>query len=806
MTVPAHQSLPVPVRGQEPEPTPAAVVARLSTDRKIRMLSGRDFWNTESGPGFASVLFSDGPHGLRKQVASGDHLGLGGSVPATCFPTASALGATWDPHLVEEIGVAIGREAAAQGVGVVLGPGLNIKRHPGGGRNFEYFSEDPLLSGHLAAAMVRGLQSQGVGACLKHFAANNQEFHRMRVDTLVDERTLREIYLTGFEIAVRGAKPWSVMSSYNQLNGEYTGASKHLLTDVLRTEWGFDGVVMTDWLGVTDRPAALKAGLDLEMPSSNGAWDARTKAALDARRISEDDLDRACERVVALAQKVTAAAGRRADAAELSDLDAHHQLARRAAAQAATLLTNDGILPLAPTHEKIALIGAFAETPRFQGAGSSLVNATRVDSLKDTFAARLGGRHEITFAPGYDARTGSTDHTLLAQARKVASEADVVVLVVGLPASYETEGVDRTDLRLPSSHDALVEQVCAANPRTVVVLVNGAPVTTPWADRPAALLEAYLGGQAAGAAITDVLVGDVEPGGRLAESIPYSIHDVPADADFARVPAQVQYRETHHVGYRFHDTAFDGAVLPARFPFGHGLGYTTVELSDLVVAFDGDKIKVGVTATNSGPRTGASVVQVYVHDVVSSVARPEQELKAFERVYLIQGESRRIEFMLDSRAFAVWDVASHAWAVEAGDYEIRVGRCSSVDLPLRQVIEIGSHDVVTPVEGTAGAVATSAEFVGLLGRPVPLPTPVTPFTEDSTVGDLDDTWLGRQARKVLENAAVSRVEGGQEENSAMLAAALEQLPLRAVVALSGGKLTFKMLDVSLKALNAARRK
>ena len=783
-----------------PSPTPAAVVARLTLERKIGLLSGQDFWSTKPGPGLRSVQVSDGPHGLRKQVAADDRLGLARSAPATCFPTAAGLGATWDPQLVEEVGIALGREAAAQGIGVVLGPGLNLKRHPAGGRNFEYFSEDPFLSGHLAAAMVRGLQSQGVGACVKHFAANNQEFNRMRLDTVVDERTLRELYLTGFEIAVREGRPWAVMSSYNKVNGEYVGASRRLLTEVLREEWGFDGLVMTDWLAVVDRPRALLAGLDLEMPGSNGVWDARVRAALESGEISEEDVDRSCERVVALSQRVDAAVEVRARAASMADQHLHHALARQAAVSAATLLTNDGVLPLAP-GASVALIGAFAEEPRIQGAGSSLVNPTRVETLRDSLTGRLAGRSEVTYVRGYEASTGGSTPADLAAARAAAEQCDVAVLVVGLPARHESEGMDRRDLRLPTSHEALVEVVCSANPRTVVVLVNGAPVVMPWADRPAAVLEAYLGGQAGGAALADVLVGDVEPGGRLAESIPYSAEELPANADFARRPTQVEYRETHHVGYRFHDTA----RMPARFPFGHGLGYTTVEFSDLEVAVEGQRVRLAVKAFNAGTRAGSTVLQVYVHDVASSVARPEQELKAFEKVYLAQGERRPVEFTLDARAFAVYDVASAAWKVEAGEYEVRMA-LSSVDVRQRVRVRIESDDVVTPVPGTAAPVATAEEFEWLLGHPVPEPARIDVFTEDSTLGDLEGTWLGRQARKVIASTTGSRVAEDQGENAEMLRAAMEQLPLRAAVALSGGKLSFKVLDVSLKALNAGRRK
>ncbi|MGC3994650.1 MAG: glycoside hydrolase family 3 C-terminal domain-containing protein [Propionicimonas sp.] len=774
----------------------SAIVSRLSREEKIGLLSGADFWHTRALPqhGIGAVHLSDGPHGLRVQDGAVDHVGQAASAPATCFPTAVTLASAWDPDLIAEVGAALAREARALGVGVVLGPGMNIKRHPGGGRSFEYFSEDPFLTGECATAMVRGIQSEGVGACVKHFAVNNQESNRMRLDTIVDPRTLRELYLAGFETAVTRAEPWAVMSAYNLVNGEHAGESRTLLADILRGEWGFDGLVVSDWFAVADRPAGVRAGLDLEMPSSSGAWDARVAAALDAGTVTPAELDAACARVVGLALRV--AEGRDAAGNTPLDRDANHALARRAAAAGTVLLTNDGVLPLAG-EAKVALIGAFAETPRYQGAGSSLVNPTRLDSLLDALRERRGT--DLAWAPGYDPVTGATSVDLLAEARAAAASADVVVLVVGLPARAESEGYDRPHLRLPVGQETLVQVVTDANPRTVVVLVNGAPVELGWADRPAALVEAYLGGQAGGSALADVLYGDAEPGGRLAESFPVAGEELPASANFSAHPTQVQYREGLWVGYRFHDTF---GVAP-RFCFGHGLGYTSFAWSDLAVEGDGTDLTVSVTVTNTGHRAGAEVVQLYVHDVASTLHRPAQELKGFARIRLEPGESGRVSIGLDRRSFAVYDVATSAWLVEAGEYELRVG-ASSRDLRASTIVEIPSDDVVTPVVAPEGPIATDAEFAALLGRPVPAAPPLWPLTEDSAIGDLRQTWLGRRLYALVNVVAGRRLaldEG--DANSPMMEAALAEMPLRGTVAYAGGRFSFAHLRAALAVLNRA---
>lgn len=774
-----------------------AIVAGLPRAERIALVSGRDFWTTHEVPGrVASFLLTDGPHGLRKQGGATDHIGLEGSLPATCFPVAATLAATWDVALLEEVGVALGREARAEGVAVLLGPGLNLKRHPRGGRNFEYFSEDPYLSGTLAAAMVRGIQSQGVSACPKHFAANNQETMRMVVDTLIDERTLRELYLRGFEIVVRTASPGAVMTSYNQVNGQFASDHEHLLGEVLRGEWGFDGLVVSDWGGTNDHVAGLRVGMDLEMPGGAAAFDNEIDRAIVAGELDEADLDRCAARVVhrALAWQDLLASGPTPQV----DHDAHHALARRAAAAGTVLLTNDGLLPLA-ADGSLALIGAFAVEPRYQGAGSSAVNPTRLDCLRDALADQLGST-PLAYCPGYDAHTGATTPALLAEAAAAAHAAERVILVVGLPASAETEAVDRAAWQLPEGMDHLVEVVLDANPRTAVVLVNGASVDLPWADRPAALVEAYLGGQAGGSALADVLLGVAEPGGRLAESFPVRVTDLPADANFPGLPRQVEYRETLNVGYRFHDTH----GVPARFPFGHGLGYTTFEYGPLEVSGTGTELTALVEVTNSGARPGSAVVQVYVRDVESSVPRPAKELAGFARVHLVPGQAHRVEVALDQRSFAVWDVAAGAWVVEAGEFEILVG-ASSTDLRGSATVRIDSPDVVAPVPATDGPVATDAEFTRLLGRPIPRPRAVRPFTRISTPADLATTRAGRPLAAAVRWTLLRQFGADAQAAGDVVDPVLAGMPLRAFVSMAGGKVTLGALDRVLAALNGDLR-
>ncbi|HWJ64338.1 MAG TPA: glycoside hydrolase family 3 C-terminal domain-containing protein [Acidimicrobiales bacterium] len=777
------------------DPTAAEIVGKLDRPAKVRLLSGAGRFDLEPVPefGIEGIDIADGPHGLRHQQRGGDHLGLQGSQPATCFPTAAALGSTWDAALVEEVGVALGEEAAEQGVAVVLGPGINIKRHPAGGRSFEYLSEDPLLSGKLAAAMIRGVQSQGIGTSLKHYAVNNHESHRLVVDAVVDERTLREVYLTGFEIAVKESAPWTVMCSYNLVNGTYASEHRHLLQEVLRDEWGFEGLVMTDWGAANDRVAGVRAGLDLEMPGNKGAYDADLLAAVESGELDEADLDRCAARVVELLQRA-----RRDRPA--SDHEAHHALGRRAAAAGSVLLTNDGVLPLSPDLGRIAVIGSFAETPRFQGAGSSQVNPTRVDKVLDIVRERVGADAVVAYAPAFDPSSGATTDELLEEALAVAADADVVVFCGGLPAPMESEGFDRSSLDLPDGQIKVIEALAALPAPVVVVLSNGGAVHLPFSERVGAVLECWLGGQAGAGGIVDVLFGDVDPGGRLAESIPEHVAQLPSDRNFPGQPRQVQYREGPFIGYRFHDTA----GVPARFAFGHGLSYTRFSWDDVAVSGSGTDLTVTLTVTNTGDRAGSDVVQVYVHDRESSVHRPAKELKGFAKVHLEPGESEEVAIVLDRRAFAVWDVAAHDWLVEAGAYDLAVAR-SSVEAVTFLPVDIASDDVVTPVAKPAGMVATADEFAALLGKPIPVVPPIRPFNRNSTLEDLQATRIGRliSAAIVREGLrqSLSEFPDPDEATLKMVRTALNEGPVRGLVLLSDGMVTFPAVDAVLATLN-----
>lgn len=781
------------------------VLAALPLARKVEILSGRGFWHIEpvAELELEPIMVTDGPHGLRRQEVSDDHLGIAASVPSTCFPTAATLGATWDEALLTEVGEAIGDEARWQGVAVVLGPGLNLKRHPAGGRNFEYYSEDPFLSGKLAAALVRGIQSKGVGACLKHYAVNNQESHRLVVDVIVDERTLRELYLTGFEIAVRESAPWTVMCAYNLVNGVYCSEHTELLTGILRDEWGFTGLVMTDWGATNDRAAGIAAGLDLEMPGSKGAFDREVLAAIERGVLSEEAVDACVTRVVDLLRL-----GQSDGSVHDPAYERHHDLARRAAAEGSVLLTNDGVLPLRGS-DTIAVIGTFAEVPRYQGAGSSQVTPRRLDTALDALRARIDHSTLLRFAPGYDARTGNTSDRLVGEAVGAATDADVAIVFAGLPASFESEGFDRDGIDLPSGHVRVIEAVAAANPRTVVVLSNGGPVQLPWAGRVAAVLETYLGGEAGGSAAVDVLFGDAEPGGRLAESFPEHVAQLPADRNFPGLARQVQYREGLYVGYRFHDSA----GVPAAFPFGHGLSYTTFEWSEAEVAVDGTDVTVRLTVRNTGERAGSDVVQIYVRDVEASVYRPDKELKGFAKVHLRPRETTDVVVHLDRRAFSVWDTSAHDWLVEAGDFEILVG-ASSVDIRSLATITVDSVDKLSPIPGPKAFVADDETFAAMCARPIPQPVPTRPFTRNSTLGDIEETLLGRQVGRLIMSAGRKRaaVEFPDADDATlkMIDAAVREGPARALVTMSGGILPFTVLDSFLELLNrnwfvAARR-
>ncbi|MCR8693753.1 glycoside hydrolase family 3 C-terminal domain-containing protein [Rhodococcus pyridinivorans] len=667
--------------------SPVEIVARLTVEEKASLTSGSDFWHTEPVPraGIPSIMLTDGPHGVRKQTAAGDHLGLNSSVPATCFPPAVALGCSFDPELVEQVGVALGAEAKALQVAVLLGPGINIKRSPLCGRNFEYLSEDPLVSGVLGAALVRGLQSQGVGASLKHFAANNQETDRMRVSADIDPRPLREIYLRAFERVVRDAQPWTVMCSYNRINGVFSSRNPWLLTDVLRDEWGFEGLVVSDWGAVDDRVASLAAGLDLEMPSTGGRTDAEIVAAVRSGTIDESVLDQAAARVIELVQKAVAAAGPEAT----FDADAHHALAREVAGQSIVLLRNENdLLPLA-ADANVAVIGELARTPRYQGAGSSRIEPTCLDNALDEM--RLLSGRDVPFAAGY-ALDGSDSAALVEEAVALAGKAEIAVVFLGVPAELESEGFDRDDLELPHSQIALLDAVLVANPNVVVVLSNGGVVRlSGFAHRVPAIVEGWLLGQAGGGAVADVLYGRVNPSGRLAETVPIRLEDTPAHTNFPGEHGHVRYGEGLFVGYR----SYDARRLEVSFPFGHGLSYTTFEYADAAVDSDGD-LTVHVTVTNIGERAGAEVVQVYVGVPDSSVARAPRELKGFTKVRLEPGESQRVAVHVRRDDLAYWDTRVDSWVVEGGTYSIEIG-ASSRDIRQTLTVDVKGDAVRVPL-------------------------------------------------------------------------------------------------------------
>lgn len=795
-----------------PHPTAAEIVASLDLPTKVELLSGRGFWTLEPLPehGLGGIVVTDGPHGLRCQITSADHLGLAAALPSTCFPPAVTLGSSWDPTVVQEVGSAIATEALSLGVSVVLGPGVNLKRHPAGGRCFEYFSEDPLLTGTLATAMVRGVQSRGIGTSLKHFAVNNQESHRLIVDAVVDERTLRELYLRAFEMVVTDAQPWTVMCSYNLVNGTYASEHAELLTTILRDEWGFEGLVVSDWGAVDDRAEGIAAGLDLEMPGSRKANDPAVLDAVRTGKLAEDAVDRCARRVVELLQRgqhVRRPEGAAAPEIAPVDRDAHHDVARRAAAAGSVLLSNNGVLPLAPGRH-IAVIGAFATEPRYQGAGSSQVNPTKLDRAIEALRSRVasaGSPSEtgrITYARGYEARDGATSPGLVNEAVTAAIAADVAVVFAGLPARAESEGFDRTTLDLPEGQRELIEALAATPTPVVVVLNNGGVLHMGWAQRVDAVLECWLGGQAGGSAAVDVLFGDAEPGGRLAESIPVHVAQLPAHRNFPGEPRQVEYREGLYVGYRFHDTA----GVPARFAFGHGLSYSTFEWSGITVEGSGTStdFEVRVTVTNTGHRAGSDVVQVYVRDLESSVHRPDKELAGFAKVHLGPGESEQVVIRLDRRSFAVWDVAAHDWLVESGTFEVVVAR-SSVDPVETTEVSVDSPDVLAGSTAPAAFVATDEEFAAMLGRPIPTPAAIRPFNRNSTLEETQETRLGGLLAAAVAREAVKRTADEfpdpDDATVEMIRSSVREAPARSLVLMSGGMIDFAQLDVLLDALN-----
>ena len=763
-----------------------AYIQKLTLEEKAALLQGWSTWTTWDGSklGIPAIFMADGPHGLRKQAGAGDHLGLNASVPATCFPTAATMANSWDVELGEELGRALGEEAAANDVHMVLGPGLNMKRSPLCGRNFEYFSEDPYLAGKMGAAYIRGIQANGVAACPKHFAVNSQELRRMCMDSVLDERTLREIYLTAFEMAVTEGKAKTIMSSYNMVNGTYANENAHLLTEILRQEWGFDGFVVTDWGGDNDHAAGVKAGSNLVMPAPGPDCAIGLVKAVKEGRVSEKELDK---RVGELLNVVFSVSEAVSQAPKSFDRDAHHAIARKCAEGSIVLLDNDGILPL-KKETKTAVIGDFAETPRYQGAGSSQVNPTKLDSLKD--ALTTAGLNVTAYAKGFSRVDPKPDQKLIDEAVAAAKGAGVVLLCVGLDEILESEGMDRQHMELSRGQQALIDGVCAVNRNVVLVLSGGAPFVMPERSKYRAAIHGYLGGQAGAGAMADALLGKVNPSGKLNETWPEKLSDNPSYPYFPSPERTAEYREGLYIGYRYYDTA----GVPVRFPFGYGLSYTTFAYSDISASQNA----VTFTVTNTGAVDGAEVAQVYVSCKDGKVFRPNKELKGFAKVFLKAGERKTVTVPLDDKAFRYFNVKSDRWEIEPANYNICVGSNVS-DVELIQTIWVEGTEAPLPYgslpayeSGKIGSVS-DAEFAKLLSRPIPDGHWSGELNKNDAICQLYYAKCGiaRLAYKVLTGLKNRSEAKGKPDLNILF---IYNMPFRAMGKMAGGMVSEKMVD------------
>ena len=758
------------------------LIQQLTLEEKAALVQGKTMWTTWPIPrlNIPSIFLADGPHGLRKQAGPADNLGLNESIPATCFPTAATMANSWDTELGEELGRYLGAEAAANDVNILLGPGLNIKRSPLCGRNFEYFSEDPYLAGKMAAAYIRGIQQKGVAACPKHFAANSQELRRMSTDSVVDQRTFREIYLTGFEIAVQEGAPKSIMSSYNRINGTYANENRDLLLDTLRGRWGFDGFVMSDWGASNDHVEGVRNGSALEMPAPGLDSAMNLVEAVRSGKLSEADLD---ARVEELLKVVDATYGPVANAPKSIDRDDFQAMARRCAAQSIVLLENDGILPL-KTGSRVAVVGEFAEKPRYQGAGSSLVNPTKVENLIDHLKGK--GLNLLGYAKGYSRENDSADMELLHEAVQLCAGADVVLLCMGLDERSEIEGQDRTHLELPESQTSLLHALARVNSNIVLVLSGGAPFRMPESSTYRAVIHGYLAGQAGAPAMADALVGLVNPSGKLSESWPTKLEDTPCHRYYPGTGRTCEYREGLYVGYRYYDTA----GIPVRYPFGHGLSYTTFAYSGLKA----DSRQVTFTITNTGKIPGAEVAQVYISCKNSRIYRPQKELKGFAKVFLAPGESREVTIALDDKAFRYFDIHTNQFEVESGEYEIAVAASvSDVKLITTIPLLIGSAEPTASenLPSYANANITNVsdeEFAALLGRPIP----DGKWTEEIDINDplsrLGDAKGGLV--RLIFRALKKKMESDPSDSMMLY---VFHLPLRGMAKTTAGMITENMV-------------
>ncbi|MEZ7638542.1 glycoside hydrolase family 3 C-terminal domain-containing protein [Streptococcus parasanguinis] len=748
------------------------LVQQLTLEEKASLCSGKDFWNTKAVErlGIPSVMLSDGPHGLRKQEGEGDHLGLNESIPAVCFPAGCAIASSWDRESASKLGLTLANECQAENVSTILGPAMNIKRSPLCGRNFEYLSEDPLVSSEIATAYVKAVQSKNVATSPKHFMANNQEFHRMTSDSVMDERTMREIYLASFESMVKKAKPWTMMGAYNKLNGTYLCENKLILTDILRDEWGFDGYVMTDWGAMNDRVDGLKAGCELEMPSMSDRTDKEIVAAVEAGQLDEAVLDQAVERFLNIVFKYVD----NRDESAVFDREADHQVARELAEESSILLKNqEHILPL-KADQKVAFIGQYAQAPRYQGGGSSHINSFKVVSALDASEGL-----SVQYARGYDDSLDVAVEELETEALNLAKESDVAVLFIGLPDRYESEGYDRKHMQLPENQVELLEKLSHVQENLVVVLHNGAAVEMPWIDKVKGVLEVYLGGQAVGEATVNLLYGKVNPSGRLAESFPLRLQDTPCYLHYGGEKDQSHYTEGVFVGYRY----YASKDTPVLFPFGHGLSYTDFCYDNLVLSqtdmTDAEKLSVSVDVTNTGERYGKEVVQVYVAAPTSSIIRPSLELRAFDKIGLEPGKTKTVTFELDKRAFAYWDQEAHDWLVEEGNYQVIIGRSAAEKVLVADV-------KVSPAEP--------------LRKVFHLNSTIGEILADKHAGPIFEQLMGgafagnEDAKQMAENSESDAVSGE------MMQAMMEGMPLRQLLSFVPG-IEKSMLEGLVMALN-----
>jgi len=748
-----------------------SLISQMTLEEKASLCSGLDNWHTKpiERLGIPSIRMSDGPHGLRKEVSNQQT-----SVPSTCFPTAVTTASSWDRELIKQMGQALAQECQAEEVDIILGPAINIKRSPLCGRNFEYFSEDPYLSSQLATAYIQAVQSLGVGTSLKHYAANNQEYRRFTIDETIDERTLREIYLSNFEGAVKEGKPWTVMCSYNRVNGILASENKYLLTEILKEEWGFEGFVVSDWGAVDERVEGIKAGLDLEMPSSYGIGDQKIIEAVKIGKLDEKELDQTVERLLKIIFKAVDSRNR----GTTYDKQAHHKLARKIAGESMVLLKNqDNILPL-KKEGTIAIIGAFAKKPRYQGGGSSHVNPTKLDNALEEIEKLVQGKAKIIYEEGYNLDNDEMNQELIDKAKEAAKKSNVAIIFAGLPDRYESEGYDRKHMKMPENHNKLIEEISKVQPNTVVVLSNGSPVEIPWIDKVKGLLESYLGGQAGGGAVADILFGEVNPSGKLAETFPKKLSHNPSYLNFPGEGNKVDYREGVFVGYRY----YDKKEIEPLFPFGYGLSYTTFEYTDIIVdkkeITDKETIEVKVKVKNTGKVKGKEIVQLYVRDVESKVNRPEKELKGFEKIELAPGEEKTVTFKLDKRSFAYYNTEIRDWYVESGEFEILVGK-SSKEIELKETVKVNSTVTIKKK-----------------------------YDRNSTIEDLmEDPNASQVLKELMEkiNEIGGIFQEDEHRDQELILSMMRYLPLRGLVNFGRGYFTDDMLEQLLEKLNKEER-